>query len=565
MGLADSTVTFAAASKRLVLDVFFHEDGRGGKVGAFEDAGAKLADLSGPRALVSVPSSGIEVLSVGSEDYANAELAAVPGPSGNGLSRKRKLPSPLITAATCPTCDKQVGHLRRHVRALHLPCFWDPTTACWECGINLLTSPKLDNHLVRTTHDGIFTGPDTPLHRVWAELVMGALFFLAHELKVPDLVGLVAKYNDTAFSRPRVTVFETTPDLELRHWFAPDLPTLGLDDLPVPVYQIHGLHWRLIGTLVGLLSTCSRNRFQKFYQHVDSGGYSVVSVDISNKSLEPVFVDTHFHLDKLCLEVGVDTFDQVELRLQGPSGIKVVAAIASYCFPELWPTATAHDAAARSSQLYFAYGLHPTRVRASSISYTDKIRESLSRHNVVAIGEVGLDYHRSSSQLQQEHQRRFLHRVCTIAADVRMPVVVHCRGPQRDSASADCLEVLKATLSASHPVHRLCYMGGGGGLAEAETWIEAFPNVIFGLTPKLLSSQRHPELFNVVGSISSGRIVLESDAPYLPPPGAGAIGHPWQLRVLAEQVAQIKRMPDDLVIAASTRCAQRFYCLPSHT
>ena len=261
-------------------------------------------------------------MSVGSDDYANVELAAVPGSSGNGLSRKRKQPSPLITAATCPTCDKQVGHLRRHVGALHLPWFWDPTTACWECGINLSTSPKLKNHLVRTTHDGRFTGPGTPLQRVCAELVMGALF-------------------------------ETTHDLELKHWFAPELPTLGLDDLPVPVYQIHGLlHWRLIGTLVGLLSTSSRNRFQKFYQPVHSGGYSVESVNTSSKSLEPVFVVTHFHLDKLCLEVGVDTYDQVKLRLQGPSGIKVVAAIASYCFPELWPSATGHDTTARGSQLY---------------------------------------------------------------------------------------------------------------------------------------------------------------------------------------------------------------------
>ena len=73
---------------------------------------------------------------------------------------------------------------------------------------------------------------------------MGALFFLAHELKVPDLIGLMAEYNDAASSRPRVTVFETTHNLELRHWFAHNLPALGLSDVPVPVYQIHGLlHW----------------------------------------------------------------------------------------------------------------------------------------------------------------------------------------------------------------------------------------------------------------------------------------------------------------------------------
>ena len=71
-----------------------------------------------------------------------------------------------------------------------------------------------------------------------------------------------------------------------------------------------------------------------------------------------------------------------------------------FCFPELWPSATAHNTAAPSAQLYLA---SPTRVRASSLSYTDKIRESLCRHNVVAIVEVGLDYHRSSSQLQRKH------------------------------------------------------------------------------------------------------------------------------------------------------------------
>ena len=42
-------------------------------------------------------------------------------------------------------------------------------------------------------------------------------------------------------------------------------------------------------------------------------------------------------------------------------------------------------------------------------------------------------------QLYCKHQQHFLHSLCTLAADVRMPVVIHCRGSQRDSASADYL------------------------------------------------------------------------------------------------------------------------------
>lgn len=175
--------------------------------------------------------------------------------------------------------------------------------------------------------------------------------------------------------------------------------------------------------------------------------------------------------------------------------------------------------------------------------------------------EVGLDYHYPNlTDRDREQQQKVLRDVVPLAAEAGLPVVVHCRGSGDDRASTECMHILHLHLPCLAKIHRHCYSGDSD---EARDWTTRFSNICFGFTPTLLRSQRHEHLDYLVRVLDSGRIHLETDAPYLALPGGRPEqGHTWLLPVVTSKIADLKGVDVDLIWRASTECARRVYGLP---
>ena len=133
--------------------------------------------------------------------------------------------------------------------------------------------------------------------------------------------------------------------------------------------------------------------------------------------------------------------------------------------------------------------------------------------------------------------------MCEIAKDRGLPMVIHCRdGPNSDDASKDCMSIMSAVLHDEYPVYLHCF---DQGMAMFCRWLQVFKNVVLGISPLILNeADHHPELPQVVRNLSAGRLLIETDAPYLGPPSAKGKGSaPTLVYRVAEQVQNWRQEP----------------------
>ena len=146
------------------------------------------------------------------------------------------------------------------------------------------------------------------------------------------------------------------------------------------------------------------------------------------------------------------------------------------------------------------------------------------RRTVVAIGEIGLDYYHASTAKQRKLQQRFLEELLEEISrhpDLRkLPLVIHVRNAGNDDeeqASFDCLEILRRYPQATAGgIYRHCY---DGSARQATAWLASYPDMGFGLSPKVLRPYSHPETHVVFKGLPVRNVILETDSNALRGPG----------------------------------------------
>ena len=133
---------------------------------------------------------------------------------------------------------------------------------------------------------------------------------------------------------------------------------------------------------------------------------------------------------------------------------------------------------------------------------------------VVAVGEIGIDTLVVKSTAQLDRQVAFLTALVKAlmeSSDLKhLPLVLHVReGDDTRRASSTCITILKdAGVPQNHKVYRHSFLGD---YQEAQDWLRAFPNVMFGVCP--LSLLR-PAVKPVLVKVAWDRLLVEADAPY---------------------------------------------------
>ena len=197
-----------------------------------------------------------------------------------------------------------------------------------------------------------------------------------------------------------------------------------------------------------------------------------------------------------------------------------------------------------------ALGLHPDRF-AESLSppdETDQVAlESLVRKNrrqIVALGEVGLDYWRVRTRPRRRMQRRFLERMAALARELDLPLNVHSR-----SAGRYILEVLADTGADKVLLH--AYDGKAGlarAAAERHGWV-------FSIPPSVVRSRQKQKLVRV---LDLAHMALESDSPALGP-DPGHRNEPRNILKVVAYIAAVKKVPEATVVKRTTANAVRVF------
>ena len=196
--------------------------------------------------------------------------------------------------------------------------------------------------------------------------------------------------------------------------------------------------------------------------------------------------------------------------------------------------------------MYGAVGVHPSDTGDMTQDDIETLREWSREPKILAIGEIGLDYH--YPEPAREIQKNWFIRQLMLAQEENLPVVIHSR-----DAAADTLEILKE------------YGRGLGGVIHCFSYTKemAAEYVKLGYyigIGGVVTFTNARKLAEAVEVIPLERLVLETDCPYLSPePHRGTRNSSLNLTYVAQTLAQLKGVSYDEIIRQTEQNAQAMY------
>ncbi|KWW12467.1 MULTISPECIES: TatD family hydrolase [Peribacillus] len=197
--------------------------------------------------------------------------------------------------------------------------------------------------------------------------------------------------------------------------------------------------------------------------------------------------------------------------------------------------------------MYAAVGWHPVDAIDMTEDDLQWIEELSSHPKVVAIGEMGLDYHWDKSP--KDVQKEVFRKQIRLAKKVGLPIIIHNR-----EATADIVNILKEEEASSVGGIMHCFSG------SAETALECIEmNFYISLGgPVTFKNAKKPK--EVAAAVPLDRLLVETDCPYLAPhPFRGKRNEPSYVKLVAEQIAEIKQLTIEEVSKATTENAKKLF------
>lgn len=198
-----------------------------------------------------------------------------------------------------------------------------------------------------------------------------------------------------------------------------------------------------------------------------------------------------------------------------------------------------HLASLFPDSLQMAMGLHPTELGDDWRSHLKAIAEAMLGSEIVAIGEVGVDYHWDASNKQAQREA-FVAQIL-LAAELNLPVIIHSRDALEDTLK--CIEEAKGRLSKSASgetvdMPTLIFHSFTGSPDDVKR-IREVCDPYFGING-VVTFKNAGELCAAIPEIGLDRIILETDSPYLAPvPHRGRRNESAYLPAIRDKVAQL--------------------------
>ena len=247
--------------------------------------------------------------------------------------------------------------------------------------------------------------------------------------------------------------------------------------------------------------------------------------------------DTHAHLDDSMFD---GDREQIMEKIRN-SNVGIVNNIAA----DIQSSKDSIALAEKYDFLYATVGVHPSGVLSMTQEDISTLRE-LSKHpKVVAIGEIGLDYHYDDAD--PDVQKFWFRAQLDLAKELELPVVIH----DRDS-KGECIAILKEKNISKGVVH--CFSGSA---ETAEELVKMGLHISF---TGVLTFKNARRAIEAVRAIPIERLFIETDSPYMAPePFRGQRNDSSMVYRVAEKIAEIKGLSVNDVINITRENGKRFF------
>lgn len=249
--------------------------------------------------------------------------------------------------------------------------------------------------------------------------------------------------------------------------------------------------------------------------------------------------DTHAHYDDSSFDDDRD-FLLNDLPHRGVCGI-------INCGTDLASSSASIELSAKYAYLYAAVGIHPELAKDVPQDYLEQLEKLITEKKVVAVGEIGLDYHFEDNAPKDVQKTIFEHQIL-LAKKYNLPIIVHDR-----DAHGDTMEIL----------HRLKPMGvmhcfsGSVEMAQEVLRLGMYIGLGGAVTFK---NARVP--VEVAAAVPPERLLLETDCPYMTPiPFRGSRNDSAMIAYTAEKIAEVRGTTVEELLKLTRGNAERLFGL----
>jgi TatD DNase family protein len=277
-----------------------------------------------------------------------------------------------------------------------------------------------------------------------------------------------------------------------------------------------------------------------------------------------LLIDSHAHLDSerysedraamltRAWEAGVGTVLAIGIGEQA-AGMDGALAICREFNPKSNQN-TSHRA--KFPRLYASAGVYPHNTPEADDAAMAKLDSLLAEPEVIACGEIGLDYYHEGAP--HPVQRQGLIKQLEIAAARKRPILIHCRGTNESTDAWDDLLVVLEAHWRPTGLGGVMHCFGGG-------WEQARRSLDLGFLVSFAGNLTYPKaqpLRDVAARIPLDGILVETDAPWLSPsPDRGKRNEPAFVTRTAHTLAGLREVSDEEIASATTKNFRRLFRL----
>jgi TatD DNase family protein len=255
-------------------------------------------------------------------------------------------------------------------------------------------------------------------------------------------------------------------------------------------------------------------------------------------SLLKIMFDSHLHLDD-------KAFDEDRKQVIERAFAAGVSTLINPGIDYL-STLKAIELAEQYENIYAGVGIHPHEAKSFEPHHLNQFKDLASNPKVIAVGEIGLDYHYNFSPPALRKKVFAAH--LDLADELKLPVILHCR-----EAFEDFYAILKVYPQLKGVMH--CFSGD-------KAWAKKFLDLgfYFGVTGGI-TFKKADELREIIRVLPLDKLLVETDSPYLAPhPYRGKRNEPVYIQNIVQALAEIRKI--DLEVLEKQLEANLSACFP---
>ncbi len=269
--------------------------------------------------------------------------------------------------------------------------------------------------------------------------------------------------------------------------------------------------------------------------------------NISGAEMQYGIIDTHAHYDDSDFDADRDLL----LKQAGSSIVRKIINIGdtpASCRSTL-------ELSRRYENVYAAIGVHPEETAGLSEEVFAELSDMAAKNSiltgrgrVVAVGEIGLDYHEDT--VPRETQKKWFIRQMELAERLSLPVSIH----SRDAAEDTLTVVRKFAGRVTGVIHCFSYSAEQAALYDSMGYAVGIGGVV--------TFKNARKIKEVAASVPDRQLVLETDSPYIAPePHRGTRNTSWNLPLVADEIAKLRGISSEEVMRITADNAVRIFRL----